>query len=144
TRTAAERIDVLVSERVSRPLYDARGLRRLVLRAIRDADDMPAALEDIEYRIAPLDREAQERERVRALVEERGLIAYRDYFPTARALNRELVMYAGPTNSGKTWRALNDLAAGDSGIYLAPLRLLALEGQEEMQKRGQLASFITG
>ncbi|MBR9990972.1 MAG: helicase, partial [Gemmatimonadetes bacterium] len=57
---------------------------------------------------------------------------------------RELVMYAGPTNSGKTWRALNELAASDSGIYLAPLRLLALEGQEEIRKRGRESSFITG
>ncbi|MBR9990022.1 MAG: hypothetical protein KFH98_09715, partial [Gemmatimonadetes bacterium] len=129
TQSAAERIDRIVAERVSRPLYDARGLRRLVLRAIRDAEDMPAALEEIEYRIGPLDQEAGERERVRVLVEERGLIAYRQYFPMARSLKRELVMYAGPTNSGKTWRALNELAASDSGIYLAPLRLLALEGQ---------------
>jgi ATP-dependent RNA helicase SUPV3L1/SUV3 len=95
-------------------------------------------------RSAPLDREANERERVRALVEERGLIAYRDYFPRARALQRELVLYAGPTNSGKTWRALNDLVAGESGAYLAPLRLLALEGQEEIEKRGRVASFVTG
>src|SRR5690606_5973336 len=95
-------------------------------------------------RIGPLDREAEQRERVRALVEERGLIAYRDYFPTARALKRELILYAGPTNSGKTWRALNDLVAGESGAYLAPLRLLALEGQEEIEKRGRESSFLTG
>ncbi|HEX2166120.1 MAG TPA: helicase-related protein, partial [Longimicrobiales bacterium] len=143
-RTAAAQIDRIVGERISRPLYDASGLRRLVLRAIRDADDLPAALEEIEYRIAPLDREAGERERVRVLVEERGLIAYREYFPIARSLGRELIMYAGPTNSGKTWRALNELAEGESGVYLAPLRLLALEGQEEIEKRGRTSSFITG
>src|SRR5690606_604919 len=61
-----------------------------------------------------------------------------------RSLKRELVMYAGPTNSGKTWRALNDLVAGDSGAYLAPLRLLALEGQEEIEKRGKPSSYLTG
>jgi hypothetical protein len=144
TRDAAGRIDRIVRERVSRPLYDARGLRRIVQRAIRDAGDMPAALEEIEYRTAPLDREANERERVRALVEERGLIAYRDYFPVARGLQRELMMYAGPTNSGKTWRALNELAIGESGAYLAPLRLLALEGQEEIEKRGRRSSYLTG
>jgi ATP-dependent RNA helicase SUPV3L1/SUV3 len=53
-------------------------------------------------------------------------------------------MYAGPTNSGKTWRALNDLVAGESGAYLAPLRLLALEGQEEIEKRGRRSSYLTG
>jgi hypothetical protein len=144
TRAAAEQIDRILSERVARPLYDARGLRRMVLRAIRDADDMPAALEEIEYRIGSFDREAGERERVRVLVEERGLIAYREYFPTARSLQRELIMYAGQTNSGKTWRALNDLVAGESGAYLAPLRLLALEGQEEIEKRGRNSSYLTG
>jgi ATP-dependent RNA helicase SUPV3L1/SUV3 len=144
TRDAAGRIDRIVRERVSRPLYDVRGLRRIVQRAIRDAGDMPAALEEIEYRTAPLDREANERERVRTLVEERGLIAYRDYFPVARGLHRELLMYAGPTNSGKTWRALNELAIGESGAYLAPLRLLALEGQEEIEKRGRRSSYLTG
>jgi len=144
TREAAARINELVRERAARPLYDVRRLRHLVVRAIRDAEDMPSALEEIEYRIGPLDREAEQRERVRALVEERGLIAYRDYFPTARALKRELILYAGPTNSGKTWRALNDLVAGESGAYLAPLRLLALEGQEEIEKRGRESSFLTG
>lgn len=66
------------------------------------------------------------------------------YYPLARALNRKLVLYVGPTNSGKTWRALNALAAGESGNYLAPLRLLALEGQEELEKRGKPCSFLTG
>jgi ATP-dependent RNA helicase SUPV3L1/SUV3 len=66
------------------------------------------------------------------------------YYPLARSMKRELVLYVGPTNSGKTWRSLNDLAAAESGAYLAPLRLLALEGQEELEKRGKATSFITG
>lgn len=66
------------------------------------------------------------------------------YYPLARTLQRQLVLYVGPTNSGKTWRALNDLAAAESGVYLAPLRLLALEGQEELEGRGRPTSFITG
>jgi hypothetical protein len=66
------------------------------------------------------------------------------YYPLARTIKRQLVLYVGPTNSGKTWRALNDLAAAESGVYLAPLRLLALEGQEELESRGRPTSFITG
>jgi ATP-dependent RNA helicase SUPV3L1/SUV3 len=143
-RQAAAQIDEVLAKRVHRPLYNVRALRRIVARAIRDGDDLPDALERIRYEIVPLDREAEERERVRALVEERGLIAYREYFPRARSLHRELVLYAGPTNSGKTWRALNELVASGSGMYLAPLRLLALEGQEEIEKRGAVASFVTG
>jgi ATP-dependent RNA helicase SUPV3L1/SUV3 len=144
TEAAAARINALLEDRVHRPLYNARSLRRVVERAVRDAEDLGEAVERIEYEIGPLDREAAERERVRALVEQRGLIAYRDYFPRARSLQRELVLYAGPTNSGKTWRALNELAEAESGVYLAPLRLLALEGQEEIEKRGRTASYITG
>jgi ATP-dependent RNA helicase SUPV3L1/SUV3 len=143
-RAAAAEIGRILGERVDRPLYDARALRRVVNRAIGEAVDLTAALERIRFEVGPLDREAAERERVRALVEEHGLIAYRDYFPRARSLKRELVLYAGPTNSGKTWRALNELAAAASGMYLAPLRLLALEGQEELGKRGRTASYITG
>jgi ATP-dependent RNA helicase SUPV3L1/SUV3 len=144
TREAAAAIEEILAARVDRPLYNVRALRRVVARAVRDGDDLHDALERIRYEMLPLDREAAERERVRSLIEERGLIAYRDYFPRARALNRQLVMYAGPTNSGKTWRALNELVEAGSGMYLAPLRLLALEGQEELEKRGVTASFITG
>jgi ATP-dependent RNA helicase SUPV3L1/SUV3 len=143
-RSAAERINRILEERVDRPLYNVRTLRRVVQSGLRDGYDLEDALERIEFDIAPLDREASERERVRALVEERGLIAYRDYFPRARSMQRELILYAGPTNSGKTWRALNDLVEGENGAYLAPLRLLALEGQEEIEKRGRAASFVTG
>jgi ATP-dependent RNA helicase SUPV3L1/SUV3 len=144
SRQAAHDIEALIQERVHRPLYNARSLRRSVARALRDAVDLEDALERIRYDIGPLDREAAERERVRAMVEEHGLIAYREYFPRARALHRELELYAGPTNSGKTWRALNELVAAGTGTYLAPLRLLALEGQDEIEKRGSTASFITG
>jgi Helicase conserved C-terminal domain/Mitochondrial degradasome RNA helicase subunit C terminal len=66
------------------------------------------------------------------------------YYPMARSMKRELILYVGPTNSGKTWHALNELAATESGVYLAPLRLLALEGQEELEKRGKPTSFVTG
>jgi ATP-dependent RNA helicase SUPV3L1/SUV3 len=55
-----------------------------------------------------------------------------------------VIFLAGPTNSGKTYHGLNLLARFSSGVYLAPLRLLALEGQEELFKRGVKASFLTG
>jgi hypothetical protein len=90
-------------------------------------------------------REAKYRDDVFRLEEHRA--EYADvarYYPIARQLQRKLILYVGPTNSGKTWRALNDLAEGQSGAYLAPLRLLALEGQEELEKRGKLTSYITG
>ncbi len=66
------------------------------------------------------------------------------YYPLARSLRREITLFLGPTNSGKTFRALNALAEGETGLYLAPLRLLALEGQAELEKRGKPCSYLTG
>lgn len=142
----ARELDAMIREREARPLYNVRELRRIVRRALglAEALGLVEVLEQVRYELRPLDAEAREKERVRAMVAERGLVAYRDYFPVARGLRRELVLFAGPTNSGKTWQALNALAAAESGAYLAPLRLLALEGQEELEKRGRAASFITG
>jgi replicative superfamily II helicase len=54
----------------------------------------------------------------------------------ARGLKRRLIARLGPTNSGKTYAALKDMAAAASGVYLAPLRLLALEKQEELIEMG--------
>jgi hypothetical protein len=137
-------IDRILEERQVQPLYDHKRLHQVIERAIKSSPDLEMALEQIRYELRPLDRTASERERVRALVEERGLIAYGEFFPRARALKRELVLFAGPTNSGKTWRALNELVLGETGAYLAPLRLLALEGQTEIEKRGHNASYLTG
>lgn len=47
------------------------------------------------------------------------------FFPTARAMERRIVAHLGPTNSGKTHAALQELRAAGSGIYCGPLRLLA-------------------
>lgn len=69
---------------------------------------------------------------------------YHNYFSFARSVKRKLKLYIGPTNSGKTYHALNDLARHNSGTYLSPLRLLAWEGKEELEKRGHKTSLITG
>lgn len=90
-------------------------------------------------------REAKYQGDVIKLNDKRDLYAdVAGYYPAARSLKRQLVLYVGPTNSGKTWRSLNDLATAESGAYLAPLRLLALEGQEELEKRGIPTSYVTG
>jgi len=65
-------------------------------------------------------------------------------FPVARSLNREIIFNVGPTNSGKTYTALQELKDADSGFYLAPLRLLALEGYESLKSSGVKTSLITG
>ena len=68
----------------------------------------------------------------------------KELYPLARSMNRKLKFFVGPTNSGKTYQAMIELKEANSGLYLAPLRLLALEGYEELNKAGVPASLITG
>ncbi len=65
-------------------------------------------------------------------------------YPLARSMNRKLEFYVGPTNSGKTYNAMKKLKEANSGLYLAPLRLLALEGYEDLKESNIEASLVTG
>ena len=67
-----------------------------------------------------------------------------DMYPLARAMNRHFIIHVGPTNSGKTYQSLQILAQATSGVYVAPLRLLALEIQEQFWEKGILCSMQTG
>lgn len=73
-----------------------------------------------------------------------ALDRYAAHFRTARALNRQITLVTGPTNSGKSYTALNALAQAESGLALAPLRLLAHEFREALASRGVEASLSTG
>jgi ATP-dependent RNA helicase SUPV3L1/SUV3 len=57
---------------------------------------------------------------------------------------RSLAYFVGPTNSGKTHAAIELLRAAESGVYLAPLRLLALEVHERLTELGVPTSLVTG
>ncbi|NOR58711.1 MAG: helicase [Sulfurimonas sp.] len=69
---------------------------------------------------------------------------FKNLFPIAREMRRKLTLHIGPTNSGKTYTAMKRLEEADTGYYLAPLRLLALEGYENLKENGIEASLITG
>ena len=73
-----------------------------------------------------------------------GLGDYPALFPETRALRRRWIAFLGPTNSGKTYAAMQELMAADTGVYLAPLRLLALEGYEILADGGMAAAMLTG
>jgi ATP-dependent RNA helicase SUPV3L1/SUV3 len=73
-----------------------------------------------------------------------ALDRYAAHFATARALDRRITLITGPTNSGKSHAALDRLASAESGLALAPLRLLAHEFREALAARGVLASLVTG
>ena len=68
----------------------------------------------------------------------------KDEYPEARALQRHFILHVGGTNTGKTYAGFQRLAAVANGVYLAPLRLLALEGQEILLDRGIACSLTTG
>lgn len=69
---------------------------------------------------------------------------YPDSFKTARRANRQVTLFVGPPNSGKTHEAFERLATCGQGVYLAPLRLLALEGRDRLMARGVPCSLRTG
>ena len=67
------------------------------------------------------------------------------WYPLARAMRREVHLHVGPTNSGKTYSAIQQLKAADSGVYCSPLRLLAWEVAEGLNNRdGVPCNMITG
>ena len=68
----------------------------------------------------------------------------KDEYPRSRALQRRFVLHIGGTNTGKTYAGFQRLAEAKTGVYLAPLRLLALEAQELLLDRGVACSLTTG
>lgn len=69
---------------------------------------------------------------------------YAMFYPEARSLTREFVLHIGPTNSGKTYDAIQDLMNAETGVYLSPLRLLALEIQEKLNANQVACDLYTG
>ncbi len=65
-------------------------------------------------------------------------------FAEVRELSRHFVLHIGPTNSGKTFHALERLKQAKNGAYLGPLRLLALEVYEQMHAAGIPCTMRTG
>jgi ATP-dependent RNA helicase SUPV3L1/SUV3 len=108
-----------------------------------------------ELKISSLDREMfldDFKEHIRPIVDQRKkeeLLAktirnFKNLFPLARSLKRKIIFHKGQTNSGKTYQALKHLKEAESGCYLAPLRLLALEVYENLKDDGVAISLITG
>ena len=54
------------------------------------------------------------------------------------------ILHIGDTNTGKTHQALEKMKKAESGLYLAPLRLLALEVFDKLNADGILCSLKTG
>ncbi|OQU91003.1 hypothetical protein SORBI_3001G092200 [Sorghum bicolor] len=66
------------------------------------------------------------------------------WYPKAREKKRNVFLHVGPTNSGKTYSALKRLEASSSGVYCGPLRLLAREIAQRLNKVNVPCNLITG
>ncbi|MBC7539802.1 MAG: hypothetical protein H7281_13355 [Bacteriovorax sp.] len=62
----------------------------------------------------------------------------------ARKVPRKIIYHMGPTNSGKTYHAIEALVQSKKGCYLAPLRLLAAELYDTMNTKGVATTLLTG
>lgn len=65
-------------------------------------------------------------------------------YRSARKLKRKIYLHLGDTNTGKTYNAMQRLKAAQSGIYLSPLRILALENYERLNEEGIKCNLVTG
>ncbi|XP_007961420.2 ATP-dependent RNA helicase SUPV3L1, mitochondrial [Chlorocebus sabaeus] len=67
-----------------------------------------------------------------------------NWYPDARAVQRKIIFHSGPTNSGKTYHAIQKYFSAKSGVYCGPLKLLAHEIFEKSNAAGVPCDLVTG
>ncbi|XP_063993444.1 ATP-dependent RNA helicase SUV3 homolog, mitochondrial [Diachasmimorpha longicaudata] len=67
-----------------------------------------------------------------------------NWYPLARSITRKIIFHAGPTNSGKTYHALERFRTAKSGLYCGPLKLLATEVFRKTNDLGTPCDLVTG
>ncbi|KAL7727993.1 hypothetical protein ACLKA6_018917 [Drosophila palustris] len=67
-----------------------------------------------------------------------------NWYTNARAITRKIVFHSGPTNSGKTYHAMERYLGAKSGVYCGPLKLLATEVYNKANERGTPCDLVTG
>lgn len=68
----------------------------------------------------------------------------KDEYKQARTMKRKFYIHLGDTNTGKTYTALERLKTASKGVYLSPLRILALENYEKLNNEGVKCDLLTG
>ncbi|MBD8067984.1 helicase-related protein [Bacillus sp. PS06] len=110
---------------------------------------------DPEVHVDIFEHDLKERERKRAeelaeiqrqKEEEARILAdiFKHEYSPSYSHNTKYILHVGETNTGKTYQALQSLKEASSGIYLAPLRLLALEVFEKLNSEGVPCGLKTG
>ncbi|KAL5805555.1 hypothetical protein ACOSQ4_028288 [Xanthoceras sorbifolium] len=82
--------------------------------------------------------------RFQSMIASADLTKPHTWFPFARAMKRKIIYHCGPTNSGKTYNALQRFMEAKKGIYCSPLRLLAMEVFDKVNALGVYCSLHTG
>ncbi|KAI4727025.1 P-loop containing nucleoside triphosphate hydrolase protein [Aureobasidium sp. EXF-10728] len=67
-----------------------------------------------------------------------------EWYPATRIIHRTIHLHVGPTNSGKTYHALQRLEQAETGVYAGPLRLLAHEVYTRLNAKGKQCMLVTG
>ncbi|XP_030483893.2 DExH-box ATP-dependent RNA helicase DExH18, mitochondrial [Cannabis sativa] len=80
----------------------------------------------------------------KSMIQAADLTKPHTWFPFARAMRRKIIYHVGPTNSGKTYNALQRFMEAKKGIYCSPLRLLAMEVFDKVNALGVYCSLLTG
>ncbi|MDI9218073.1 SUV3 family DEAD/DEAH box RNA helicase [Clostridium tertium] len=68
----------------------------------------------------------------------------KDEYRLARNIKRKIYIHLGETNTGKTYTAMERLKVAKNGVYLSPLRILALENYEKLNNSGVICNLLTG
>ncbi|CAG2100687.1 unnamed protein product [Medioppia subpectinata] len=67
-----------------------------------------------------------------------------NWYSEARSMTRKVIFHCGPTNSGKTYHALQRFMTCKSGVYCGPLKLLAVEVHQKTNAYGTPCDLVTG
>lgn len=68
----------------------------------------------------------------------------KDEYMATRRMKRKIYIHLGDTNTGKTYNAVERLKTAKKGVYLSPLRILALENYDKLNNEGIVCDLMTG
>lgn len=68
----------------------------------------------------------------------------KDEYMVTRRMKRKIYIHLGDTNTGKTYNAVERLKTAKKGVYLSPLRILALENYDKLNNEGIICDLMTG
>lgn len=131
--------DAPITLRQFRELYRARKEVHAAQEEERRASERQRRAEERRQERERREEERRQRDELRA-----RLLAAFPAWQHAGRVDQRVLLHVGPTNSGKTHHALEALKQAGSGWYLAPLRLLAYEIFDRMNRDGVRCNLLTG